>query len=261
MRTILFYLLFQFTVSLAAQPVSLQKTWIGEDLEFIRIDSQWAYIELFGVFPEQLKYKLAGDTLRLYRQGTRYRDSYKTVITENYDFLVVKFTGTALELEALNKNALELTGLQKQLLLKDRNSIQQKKVTLEGIKFDHGPCLGTCPAMTLEITNHNQLRFIGGEHAVKQGFYTATIPDSLVNRMEQLVGELEIDRLKTWQQTVSDAPRSVLEFHYDNKTKTIRNYFLPAITHELIRFMLELPGKVSLVPAAAAFKIEFADKE
>ncbi|MCH5717606.1 hypothetical protein [Niabella hibiscisoli] len=58
-KTILQLILFTFIyagTSLLAQPYNLQKTWVGADLEYLKVDSQKVHFEVFGSYPENINY-------------------------------------------------------------------------------------------------------------------------------------------------------------------------------------------------------------
>ena len=67
----------------------------------------------------------------------------------------------------------------------------------------------------------------------------------------------ELDKLKTWQQHVMDAPEYTLEIHYNGQIKYLKNFFLPAVTNELIHYLLEISKKIELTNTKSPFKIDF----
>jgi hypothetical protein len=66
----------------------------------------------------------------------------------------------------------------------------------------------------------------------------------------------DIDLIKTWEQTVYDAPEYTLEIHYNGKIKYLRNFDLPLVTRGLIEFLLGIPKKVELKDPQGPCSIE-----
>lgn len=247
-----------FSINIFAQNSDLQRSWIGDDLEFIKIDTQQVYFEVYGNYPHQKKYHLIGDTLRLYDKYTTSRDNFSKQHIKNYDFLINKLTSTNLTLVALDSNSLEIAGNKKIINYHERHLIKNRSIEFEEIKFSSTNCaFGKCPSLSLQINSEKELKFIGRRNAIKQGFYTALIPDSLYLELLEIISISELDKLKTWQQQVADAPEYTIEIHYNNKFKYLKNFFLPAVTNELIRFLLEISKKIELIESKDPFEINF----
>jgi hypothetical protein len=252
--TILFAVTFGTALS---QSPNIKKRWAGGDLEYLNIDSQRVSIEVFGHYPEQKKYYLLGDTLRLYDKYTTSRDNFSKQHIKNYDFLINDLTDTNLTLIAVDSNSLQLTGGRKKINYRERHLVKQPVIDFEMIKFKSTNCLGTCPALTLQIDKKKKLMFIGGRYAVKQGFYVATLSDSLFYSLIDILKLSELDKLKTWRQHVADAPEFTIEINYNNKVLYLKNYFLPAVTQELIIYLLQISKKVELAETKEPFEINF----
>jgi hypothetical protein len=163
-----------------------------------------------------------------------------------------------LTLVAIDSNSLQLSGGKKNIEYRERHLVAQPKIQFETIKFISTNCYGKCPSLTLQIDKEKKLLFIGRRYAIKQGFYTATLSDSLFQSLIGILKLSELDNLKTWQQQVVDAPEYTLEIHYNNKIKYLKNFFLPAVTQELIQYLLEISKKVDLIETKEPFEISFA---
>ena len=205
--------------NLVAQNVAIQKAWVGDDLEYIKIDSQLVHMEVFGKHPEQKRYYLVGDTLRLYDRYTTSSDNFSQEYIRNYDFLIGTVTDTNLTIVALDPHALELSGGKKMLHYRERHLVKQPTLDFELIKFRSTTCHGTCPSLKLQIDKEKNLLFIGGMYAIKEGYYTGTVPDSLFHSLIDILKLSELDKLKTWEQHVMDAPTYTLEVHYNGQIK------------------------------------------
>jgi hypothetical protein len=257
MKTFVTILLTSIFGNVFSQNSDIKKSWVGNDLEFISIDSQRVNFEVFGSYPKQKKYYLIGDTLRLYDKYTTSRDNFKKQYIKNYDFLIKALTDTNLTLVAIDSNSLQLSGGKKNIEYRERHLVAQPKIQFEAIKFISTNCYGKCPSLTLQIDKEKKLLFIGRRYAIKQGFYTATLSDSLFHSLIDILKLSELDNLKTWRQDVSDAPVYTLEIHYNGKVKYLKNFFLPAVTQELIQYLLEISKKVDLIETKEPFEISF----
>ena len=260
MKTIITILLTLIFGNVFSQDFNLKKSWVGHDLEFIKIDSQRVNFEVFGNYPQQKKYYLIGDTLRLYDKYTTSRDNFSKQYIKNYDFLIRDLTETNLTLIAIDSNSLQLSGGKKNIKYRERHLVEQPKIQFEMIKFISTNCYGTCPSLTLQIDKEKKLMFNGRRYAIKQGFYTATLSDSLFNSLIDILKLSELDNLKTWRQEVSDAPEYTLEIHYNGKIKYLKSFFLPAVTNELTRYLLEISKKVNLIESKEPFEINFVNE-
>lgn len=245
--------------NLSAQKVDIKKAWVGDDLEYIKIDSQRVNIEVFGNYPAQKSYYLLTDTLRLYDQYTLSSEGFLKEHIRNYDFLITTLTDTNLMLMALDSNSLRLTGGKRIIDYLERNIVKQPALDFELIKFRSTTCHGTCPSLTLQIDKEKKILFFGGMYAVKQGHYTGTVPDSLFQSLINILELSELDKLKTWEQHVMDAPTYTLEVHYNGKIKYLKNFHLPAVTNELIQYLLKIPEKVELTNTKEPFNINFTE--
>ncbi|MBL0145424.1 MAG: hypothetical protein IPP48_06355 [Chitinophagaceae bacterium] len=258
MKTLITILLTSIFGNVFSQNPDIKKSWVGNYLEFISIDSQRVNFEVFGNYPKQKKYYLIGDTLRLYDKYSTSRDNFKKQYIKNYDFLITTLTESYLTLIAIDSNSLQLSGGKKKIEYCERHLVEQPKIQFETVKFISTNCYGKCPSLTLQIDKEKRLLFIGRRYAIKQGFYAATLSDSLFQSLIDILELSELDKLKTWKQQVYDAPEYTLEIHYNGKVKYLKNFFLPAVTHELIKYLLEISKKVDLKETKEPFEISFA---
>lgn len=258
MKLVISVFLFFCSLGVSAQKPDIRKTWIGKDLEYVKIDSQSVYFQTLEGLPDSKKYILNGDTLRLYQRYTTSRDNFSKQHTRYYSFLINELTDTSLVLTALDSNALEITGRKQRTEYRERSLLKVADFKFEMIKFDATECHGTCPSLALQIDNKKKMLFIGGHYAVKQGFYTADIADSLMQELTDILALSEVDKWKIWLQIVHDAPEYIIEVHYNGKIKYIKNFFLPGVTNELVLFLLNVSKKVNLVEVKQPFQITFS---
>lgn len=243
--------------NLSGQPKSILKTWVGDDLEYLKIDSQKVYFEVFGNYPEEHRYIIKNDTLRLYSKYTTSTDRFLKVHVRTYDFRITKSSDSLLQLMPVNANALAISNNKTLLNYTERSSIQDTHFRFKEIRFRSTSCHGNCPDMTIQITSDQDLKFIGREHAIKKGFFTAKVPDSLYTRLREILSLSDLKHLKAWSQVVYDAPEYTLEIAYDDQIKCLRTYFLPAVCHELVLYLQTIAGQVELEKHDDVFELPF----
>ncbi len=248
--------------TLFSQKALLCRAWLGNELEYIRIDTAEVFWEMPGYSPEQKKYLLIKDTLRLYDRYTTSRDNFSKRHITNYDFLICGLSDTAMVLRPINSPALKLTGNRNYIAYKERHLVKKALSGFEWIKFQSTTCRGDCPAQLLEITLDRKLKFIGGPHAFKKGgFYTAIIPDSLFLQLYEKLSLANLEKIKRWDQFVSDAPEYTIEVKYNNKTWHIDGFLLPTSMHELIDYLLKIASQVQLFESKEPFIISLGKAE
>ena len=240
----------------SAQYADLEKTWISDSLDFVKIDSQFVDLQVFGKYSVEKRYHRMNDTLQLFDVYTTSRDHFTREYIKNYNFLIRRLTGSDFTLVALDSQALEISGNKKALVLKERYLNRNTGIKFKMIKFHSTFCLGECPTESIQINNDRKMVFVGGPYAIKQGCYSATVPDSLYNQLIEILEISDLDFLKTWEQTVYDAPEYTLEVYYNGKIKYLKNFELPSVTQELIEFLLGIPKKVELRDPQGPCKIE-----
>lgn len=250
-------LLIFFQLQLMAQKPLLHKAWAGNDLEYIKIGSERVYFEVFGRYSDEKKYLIIGDTLRLYDKYTTSRDNYAKEHIKNFDFLIKELTVQHLTLMPLDSNAQELADHKLLLMYQDRSLLKAKQMDFKQLKFKGTTCLGTCPDMSLQIDSHKNLLFIGGRNAFKQGYYQGTLSNALYKQLIEILKSSALGQLKNWKQHVFDAPEYTIDISYNGQTKHLKQFQLPAVTNELINFLLELPQKVTLKESPTPFELHF----
>ncbi|RYY45549.1 MAG: hypothetical protein EOO06_16275 [Chitinophagaceae bacterium] len=257
MKTIISILLVCFSGKGFSQNIDIKRKWIDENLSAISIDSQTVYLDIFGRYPTQNNYYLLKDTLRLYKKYTTSTDNFATQRVRTYDFILTNLTERTLTLIAIDSNSLLLTGGVKTIHFRDRSTLEPSDIQFDKIIFKATSCFGECPVMTLQIDRQKKLKFIGGRYSVKEGFYTAALPDSLFQLLIGILAISDVDKLKSPGLKIFDAPEYTLEIHYNGKVKYLNTVLLPAISHELLAYLLDISKKVTLKPSKP-FNIKFS---
>jgi hypothetical protein len=89
----------------------------------------------------------------------------------------------------------------------------------------------------------------GDRFAVKQGFYTAVLPDQLYTELLKVLAISDLDKLENHGNLNEDLSTYTLEVHYNNKVKFIKSAVLPFVTLQLRNLLLDLPDRVTLKEA------------
>jgi acetolactate synthase small subunit len=256
MKSIFLLIICSFYFSSYGQEKTLFKTWSGKDLEYIKIDSNLIYFEMSESFLEEKRYFIIGDTLRLYDKYTTSRDNFSKYHIDNFDFFIKKLTTNELTLIPLDSNAKELSKGKKELNYIDRNGVIDRKFRFKQLKYHiYGGAWGWID-ISMSIDNKRNFEYINKSvHDKPEYFYSSLSADNY-NELIKLLKSSEIDKLKAFEQSVSDIAQTTLEIEFNGKSKQIKQFILPAITTDIISFISKLPMRVSL-KAVNPFQIKF----
>ena len=262
MRKLIFIQLicFSFYFQCYSQGKTLFKAWSGKDLNYIKIDSNRVYFEISGSFSEEKRYFILGDTLRLYDKYTSSRDNYAKYHIDNFDFLIKRLNPNKLILMPLDSNAKELSKGRDILDYNDRSTILDKNFKFNQLKYKlYGGGWGWSDISML-IDNEKNFHYIDKSNRKNPLYCYGKLPDEKYNELIKLLKSSQIDKLRNFEQHVYDVPETTLEIEYNGKTKQIKQYILPLITTELMRFIEELPKKTSLT-SKEPFQIKFKPQQ
>jgi hypothetical protein len=224
------------------QKLNLKQEWIGQNLEYLKLDSTHATFQFshrFG-YRDKKGYHILKDTLRLQDWFGSSQGNYKTLSHRDYDFLI-KREKRSFTLIPINKAALEISGNRRKIAFVKRNTIYNKDVRLDSLHFTTTTCYGTCPEFSLRLIK-KQLEFIGGKHAIKQGRYTAILSDSLYNVLAEVLKGTALDRIVNYPIEITDVPYTRIAVYYNGKKHMIEGYETPMVADKLHRFLLALPS-------------------
>lgn len=248
-----FLLIFCFFISsdIFCQKPTLNKLWIGDANNYLRVDTDAIRVECFYTFQSKsqiyrqaYRYSLIADTLRV---------TAPNFSSSKYDDFIIKNLSTdQLKLISLNPNSLILAFTEtpkKTLNFRDRKQVQTDTIAFEKLLFNSTNCFGTCTAMSLQIDKDKQLKFVGGKYAVKDGLYTSTLSNALYNKLLYILSISELDKIETNGDENIDLPTYTLEVHYNNKIKFLKSCILPFATNELLDYLLKIPNQVKFKPA------------
>jgi hypothetical protein len=176
-----------FSSAFSQHPIT-DKLWIGDADNYMQIDSlgvrvqyNYEYAGKKKLTTNSFKYTVSGDTLKL----TQWHKE-----SEKHDFLIEMLPNKDIKLIPITQYRWTLanpTSAKKEFTFRDQEHIYTDSIRLEKIVFSSTNCYGACPAMSFEIDNKKQMRFIGSFYAVKNGPHTATLSDKQYNELLQLL--------------------------------------------------------------------------
>lgn len=246
----LLLLLLLFPVAVMAQTKTslLQKAWVGPELAYVSFDTTRCTFDFFGRFPLQMIYRVSGDTLLLQPAGL----SFGFHGIGRPQFRIKQLTTDSLVLVPADSGAVKMVKGQPVLYYKSQALTATDTIRFDSLYFKSTLCYGRCPAMEFEISKNRQLKFIGGMYAVKEGYYTGVLSDSIYGRLQYLLSISALDKLETWEQRIYDVPRYTVAVWYNNKRMVVENYALPLVMSQLLAYLQNLPAKVPLQKSAQA---------
>ena len=242
-----------------AQPSILGKEWVGDNLAYLYIDSLKAFFEIFGRFHEQTSYLIKGDTLNLYYKYTSSIDSFHKEWIRNYNFIIKKHTDSTLSIVPADINAFKLSNNADVLNYRNKKALQKAKIDFDELKFRIKRSAGSYISTSVQIGKTKEIKIIETRNINKSGYYSAVLSDSLYVELLEILSVSELDKLKSWEQVVHDAPMYTLEIIYNNKIRLLTAFDAPSITNELFRFLQSIPQKVKAKEIYQPFEIKFVE--
>ncbi|NML36353.1 hypothetical protein HHL17_04010 [Chitinophaga sp. G-6-1-13] len=227
----------------------MQKAWVGPELAYVSFDSTRCVFDFFGRFPIDMTYRINGDTLLLQSNGLHL--NFRGI--GNPQFRIKRLTSDSLVLVPADPGAVKMVRGQPALYYVSQAITATDTIRFDSLYFKSSLCYGECPAMEYQISKNRQLKFIGGSHAVKEGHYTDVLSDSTYKRLQYLLSISALDKLKAWEQRISDVPRYTVAVWYNNKRQVIYNYRLPLVMNQLFKYLLTLPANVPLQKSGHPF--------
>ncbi len=230
------------------QNVQLNKLWVGDMNNYLRIDSDAIRVNYYWKFENKsyevkraYHYLFIKDTLRIIESESK-KDKF-------HDFIMKGKNDDHFRLVPLTQYSRILAFEQmpqKELAFKSQEKVLTDTVRFEKLLFATTNCYGHCPAMTFQIDNSGLLMFKGEKYAVKQGFYKAKLSNETFSELLSILGMSELDKVENHGNFNIDAPTHTLEIHYNNKVKFVKSAFLPFVLDKLLVFLMTIPNKVEM---------------
>ena len=256
--TLLSICILLFSSAFSQHPI-IGKLWIGDAENYMQVDSnavQVQYIHEYAgkknLMINYYKYILSGDTLQLV---VGHNNS-----SEKHNFLIETLPNEGLKLIPITRYFWTLSSTKytkNEFPFRDQEHIYTDTIRLEKIVFSSTNCYGSCPAMSLEIDNNKQMKFIGSFHAIKKGPHTAALSEEQYNELLKLLAISNLNKLENAGRFNIDLPTFGVEVHYNHKIRYFQTSFPPLIAFKLVRYLYDLPTKVEL-KEATPMEIHFA---
>lgn len=240
-----------FSSAFSQHPI-IDKLWVGDVENYMKIDSlgmrvqyNYKYKGKYNLATNSFKYTLSGDTLHLVEELNN---------SEKHDFLIITFPNEDLKLIPITRYLWTLANPSYMLTefnFRSQEHIYTDTIKLEKIVFSSTNCYGACPALSLEIDNNKQMKFIGSFYAIKTGPHTATLSEEQYTELLKILAISNLDKLEKAGRLNIDLPTYGVEVHYNHKIRYLQTSFIPLIADKLVRYLRDLPTKVELKPAGA----------
>ena len=93
------------------------------------------------------------------------------------------------------------------------------------IRLLRTPCLGRCPAYSVEINGDGTVVYEGEHFVARQGLHTAHIPDQAVRRLYDAFVKAEFFwTFDEYRSPVTDFPTYIVTLSFDGRSKTVVDY-------------------------------------
>lgn len=153
-------------------------------------DSICSYKQPWGEFS---KYKIISDTLIIQKRGTS-----AFVDSNSITFKIEIFSKDSLKLIFISESAKDLftkyQGFSESVTL--YKILQKNNISPFKISFNSSGCYGTCPSMTLEIDNAQNIIFNGRKYTEKEKGHKGKISAAMYKNVLQQIRNLPLDSLK-----------------------------------------------------------------
>jgi len=253
---LLFVLIFLITCSCYGQKKTILKTWITKNLDYLKIDNENAYFEMYGHYMYEKQYTISGDTLRLYSTYTSSRDNFAIEHTDNFDFRIKELTGNSLVLVPLNLNAETIANGKYELNYVDKNTMLNNNLAFSEIRYRIYGGAWEWLDISFSIDSNRAFKYINNSKNNNPEYFAGTLSKDQFAKFIKVLKSSEIDKLYGFEQIVFDAPKSMLEVEYNGKLQSIKQDILPSITSDLTNLIRKLQTETPLLKTLP-FKIDF----
>jgi uncharacterized protein DUF6438 len=238
-----------FSSAFSQHPI-VDKLWIGDVGNYMLLDSLGARVQYTYEYAgkkhlqtNSYKYSMSGDTLHLIEWNSS---------NDKHDFLIITLPNKDLKFIPITRYAWTLANpksTKTEFTFRSQEHIYTDTISLEKIVFSSTNCYGSCPAMSLQIDNNKQMKFIGSFYAIKEGPHTANLSEEQYNELLKILAISNLDKLENAGRFNVDSPTYGLEVHYNHKIRYLQTSSIPLIANKLMRYLIDLPTKVELKPA------------
>ncbi len=105
---------------------------------------------------------------------------------------------------------------------------EQKNRALKGIsdsllfKLERTPCFGRCPTFSISVFTGGYVEYQGDRNVEKIGFYKSKMSAKEIEKLQLMVNELDIYKLKDiYDANMTDIPSTIITYQYQDNAKVV----------------------------------------
>jgi len=249
-KSFLLVLLFVAVHNFSFAQARLQKTWIGEKLDYWQFSKKKAKCGLFRLSEYKYKYSDSIVTLRISSLMIGADRFFPPrIVVDTYPFRVLKLTEDSLVVTALTEQAKELIHNQPTYSFVDKAKLQKEDFIFQGLSFRaYGNGRGTASKMDVEIYATGKVYFLGKANTDQYtGYYQGQLtPQQLVRLVTFLKSSGLSQSYPRFPGSSSHGSSYFLNVQF-NQTECIREgEILPYVSQELFAYLLNITQEASL---------------
>ena len=255
-KTFALVLLFVALHNFSFAQAGLQKTWIGEKLDYWQFSKKKATCGLFWLSDYKYKYSDSIVTLR----GSNLiigADGFFPPGSHTFPFKVLKLTEDSLIVTAMSDEAKKLIHNQTTYSFVDKTKLQKEDFIFQGLSFRaYGDGRGTASKMDVEIDATGKVYFLGKANTGQYtGYYQGQLlPQQLVRLVTILKSSGLSQSSQRFPFSSSHGSPYFLNVQF-NQTECIREgEVFPYVSRELITYLLNITQEASLNKMEATHK-------
>lgn len=241
-------ILLSLSINICGQGKNLQGTWISRDNDVVIIKEIGNRFNILSTIQneEQLKLKIAGDTLNFYTEYTKLGS--EKIDSEEYKFYIKELTKDRLVLVPTSILSREFFEGKKKLVFIKQEYNLDKSFSFEKLIYHTTECYGSCSIINLELDKNKNLyvkRKLFNNESMS-GNYEGKLSDE---QFDRLINILQTSNLKTWsfpEKDGHDGPVITLIIYYNGKRQYLKSMFPPTISQQLIDFLYNIGEGIKL---------------
>lgn len=220
------------------QKALLMKEWVGQQLEWMKVNDSVAMIDNNGLFADSYHYTVNNQNeINLIEYYWTYNDTIRH--ENNYQYHITKLTDDTLILKPLSAKAKKLFDDQDSILFINRSIINAPDFKFEKLIFSSSACFGTCPDMKMEIDSTGHVFFYGRIYTGRyKGCYEGQLNKDDLLEIKNILRTSEIDKFPPNLGGAIDAPTYHFVFYYDGKIRKSAGTMVPYLYNDLLDFLL-----------------------
>ena len=226
------------------QKVSIKKTWIGNNQEYLKINDSIALFDN-GHFLSEYHYEIQNNNFTFIEYYTTNRDKLRH--ENDFKYEILKLTTDTLILKFSEKSK-QLRGGKDSFLLVDSSKLDFSNFKFERIIFSSTTGMGPGHEMKIEIMSTGKVFFLGKQNTGEyKGLYEGQLKPKELEKLNFILKHSRIDNFPTELGSALDMPHYSFIFYYNGKKKECGGAFVPYFNRELLLFLLDSYKKANLI--------------